>query len=106
MVLYEDFLKTLEENNVNVYPIMTHKPSSINLAKRLFEGYLTEEELSERQYSGRFWDIQNYILFITLDNETILVVHDTDTGIKAECECDRCNMLNYLPDSLRGRYYN
>lgn len=109
--LYNEFLETLEEKPW--LPIMVHLPSSIQLAKKYYDGYLTEEELSERQLSGRYWDIvedktsaDGYDLFITLDNETILYVTKSPiTRHYIESVYNRENSLIILPKSLRGRYY-
>ncbi len=62
---------------------MFHNPSNVRLASLHFGGYLAKEELQERQYGGRFWDLihcgDNYRLIIVLDNETVLFV-DKDTA--------------------------
>lgn len=93
MALYEDFLKTLEahqeflQQEKQVLPRMTHEPSDITIVRRLFEGYLAEEELSLYQFCGRYWDIirdkssaNGYTLIIILDNETVLRVSQSSSS--------------------------
>jgi len=103
--LYNDFINSLEEKRD--YPIMMHLPSNVAIAIRFFENYLTEDELQERQYRGRFWDICKiscpsgffmYYLYILVDNETLVIVdNEGRTQILGR---DR------LPYSLQGRYYD
>lgn len=103
--LYGDFLNSLEEN------IKFHSPSSITMAKLFFIGYLTEEELCERQDEGRYWEIVQvndgiYKLYIILDNETALCVERARNGKHYEYIFDIADAQINLPESLRGRYYN
>ena len=99
--LYNDFINSLEEKRD--YPIMMHRPSDVAIAIRFFENYLTEDELQERQYRGRFWDVIHfsdtlYTLYILFDNETLVIVdNEGRTQILGR---DR------LPHSLQGRYYD
>lgn len=107
---YEEFLESLMESKEK-RPIMTHLPSSIKLACKFFPGYLSDEELQERQYSGRYWDIRRdidggHILFIVLDNQDILCVTKEEHEECVEAVLDRGYAINFLPDSLRGMYYN
>lgn len=103
--LYGEFLNSLEEK------IKFHSPSSITMAKLFFIGYLTEEELRERQDEGRYWEIVQvndgiYKLYIILDNETVLCVERARNGKRHECIFDIADAQINLPESLRGRYYN
>ena len=90
---------------------MFHNPSSVRLASLHFGGYLAKEELQERQYEGRFWDLlmvgDHYRLIIILDNKTVLFI-DKDIArgntIKEAIEY-RGNALSVLPSSLVGRFY-
>ena len=93
---YEKFLDSLDEVNCkNV--LMTHPPSRINIAKKLFDGYLTNEELEEIQYEGRFWNIIGYHLYILVDNDTLVVVdNEKDIAILGR---------EHIPLSLRDKYY-
>ena len=107
--LYGDFLNSLEEKTD--CSIKFHSPSSITMAKLLFIGYLTEEELRERQDEGRYWEIVQvnddlYKLYIILDNETVLCVERARNGKHYECIFDIADAQINLPESLRGRYYN
>lgn len=102
--LYGDFLNSLDS-------IMFHSPSSITMAKLFFIGYLTEEELRERQDEGRYWEtvqVNDYIykLYIILDNETVLCVERAFNLKHFECIFDIADAQINLPESLRGRYYN
>lgn len=90
--LYEDFLATCKVK-------MNHLPSDIIFVRRVFPGYLTDEELQERQFEGRFWDVIGPDLFILVDNET-LVVADKYRGDVKILGRDK------LPYSLQGRYYD
>lgn len=103
--LYGDFLNSLEEKT------NCHSPSSITMAKLFFNGYLTEEELCERQDEGRYWDIVQvndgiYKLYIILDNETVLCVERALNRKHFERIFDIADAQINLPESLRGRYYN
>lgn len=93
---YGKFLDSLDEVKYKKL-LMTHLPSKINIAKKLFDGYLTEEELQEKQYEGRFWDIDVGLLFILADDDTLLVIYiDGSVGIYGR---------ESLPLSLKGRHY-
>lgn len=110
MTEYEEFIDSLQAKKYK--PIMTHLPSSIKLACKFYPGYLSDEELQERQYSGRYWDIRSrdidggHILFIVLDNQDILCVTKEEYEESVEAVLDRGYAINFLPDSLRGMYYN
>ena len=93
---YEKFLDSLHHVKYKKL-LMTHLTSKIHIAKRFFDGYLTEEELQERQYYGRFWDIIGYHLFILVDDDT-LVILDVN-GVVGTYGRD------YLPENLKGRHY-
>lgn len=93
---YEKFMDSLDEVKYKKL-LMTHTTTDINLTRKYFDGYLTEEELQERQYSGRFWDINLGALYILADNDTLVIVDDNGAvGIYGR-EC--------LPESLKGRHY-
>ena len=93
---YEKFLDSLDEVKCKKL-LMTHLPSKIYIAKKLFDGYLTEEELQERQYEGRFWDIYLGALYILADDDTLVIVDASGVvGIYGR-DC--------LPESLIGRHY-
>lgn len=103
--LYGNFLNSLEEKT------NCHSPSSITMAKLFFIGYLTEEELRERQDEGRYWEIVQvndgiYKLYIILDNEIVLCVERARNGKHYECIFDKADAQISLPESLRGRHYN
>lgn len=90
--------------------MMGHSRFSINTARKYFDGYLSEDELQERQYKGRFWDISNsaklFALYVLLDNDTVLRVVYIDIICKTvEYVRDRSFVEVTLPDSLIGRYY-
>ena len=93
---YEKFLDSLDKVKCKIL-LMTHLTSKINIAKKLFDGYLTEEELQERQYDGRFWDIIGYHLFILVDNDTLVVVDKKKDIVILGRE--------HIPISLRDKYY-
>lgn len=105
---FDDFLNSLEERRYK--PIMCHKPSDIIFAENFFEGYITKDELSERQYVGRFWTVcvsrcEDDFIYIILDNETVLEVsYNHITGDYKEILLSRVGLL--LPDELQGCYYN
>lgn len=94
--IYEGFMKSLDEvKEKNV--LMNHLPSDVNIASKLFPGYLTDEELQERQYKGRFWDVIDSELYILVDDETLVVVNKKGkTKIFGR---------DNLPYSLQGRHY-
>lgn len=90
---------------------MFHNPSTVRLASLHFGGYLTKEELQERQYEGRFWDMlhcsDRYRLIIILDNETVLFVdEDTSIGIINEAIEYIGNAFSVLPSSLSVYFTN
>lgn len=109
--IYEDFLNSFDKiKDKNM--LMFHSPSEIYEASRLFPGYLTDEELQEKQYKGRFWTIYSfrnvnscsyisgsfiYYLYILVDNETVVIV---DTKGETKISGREC-----LPTSLQGRHY-
>lgn len=102
--LYEDFQKSSETQK----PMMTHKPSDIRLAKRFYKGYLAEEELCERQYTGRFWSIEKYMitgyaLYIIIDNNTFMVVVYYGNTITEDIY--DMSQTCILPENLRGYFY-
>lgn len=94
--IYEKFMDSLDKVKCkNV--LMTHSKSKIHFARRHFDGYLTEEELQEKQYYGRFWDIYLYDIYILADNDTLVIVDANGVvGIYGR-DC--------LPESLKGRHY-
>lgn len=93
---YEKFLDSLDKVKDKKL-LMTHTTTDINLARKYFDGYLTDEELQEKQYYGRFWDIILGYIYILADNDT-LVIADANgaVGIYGR-DC--------LPESLKGRHY-
>lgn len=93
---YKNFLDSLDEVNCKKL-LMTHTTTDINLSRKYFDGYLTEEELQERQYEGRFWDINLGTLYILVDDDTVVIVDVSgDVGIHGRC---------YLPKSLKGKHH-
>lgn len=74
-----------------------HNSLDVIYALDNYEDYLTEEELQEIQYEGRFWDIIGYHLFILVDNDTLVVVDDKGD--------EKIFGRDYLPLSLQGRHY-
>ena len=93
---YEKFLDSLDKVKCKKV-LMTHLPSKINIAKKLFDGYITEEELQERQYEGRFWDIYLGALYILVDDDTLAIVDANGVVGTYGRDC--------LPESLQGRHY-
>lgn len=74
-----------------------HNSLDVIYALDNYEDYLTEEELQEIQYEGRFWDIIRYHLFILVDNDTLVVVdNEKDIVILGR---------EHIPISLRDKYY-
>lgn len=93
---YKKFLDSLDEVKCKKL-LMTHTTTDINLSRKYFDGYLTEEERHEKQYSGRFWDICLGALYILADNDTLVIVDVSGVvGIYGR-DC--------LPKSLKGRHY-
>ena len=93
---YKKFMDSLDEVKYKKL-FMTHLPSKINIARKYYDGYLTEEELQENQYEGRFWDINLGSLYILADNDTLVIVDINGVvGIYGR-DC--------LPESLKGRHY-
>lgn len=93
---YKDWLDSpseVKDNNM----LMNHLPSDVNIASKLFPGYLTDEELQEKQYKGRFWDVIDSTLYILVDDETLLVVDN-----KGHIEISG---RDNLPYSLQWRHY-
>lgn len=89
--------------------IMYHEPSKVKLASERFEGYLTNEELTERQTSGRFWDIEvaaNFaLLYIIIDDDTFVRVTDADNNDDNDEDIGNPR-VSLLPMSLRLRLPN
>lgn len=92
--------------------MMYHKPSTIRLAKDNFCSYLAKEELQERQYIGRFWDIiqtpYSYILFVLLDDNNVLRIsrgQESGGAFSTEEVGDRVEAFGFLPSSLIGKFY-
>lgn len=74
-----------------------HNSLDVIYALDNYEDYLTEEELQEIQYEGRFWDIIGCHLFILVDNDTLVVVdNEKDIVILGR---------EHIPLSLRDKYY-
>ena len=93
---YKKFLDSLDEVKCKKL-LMTHTTTDINLARKYFDGYLTDVELQERQYEGRFWDISLGAVYILVDNDTLVIVDVSGVvGIYGR---------DYLPISLKGRHY-
>lgn len=93
---YEKFMDSLDEVKCKKL-LMFHLPSKIHISKRFFDGYLTEEELQEKQYEGRFWDISLGALYILVDNDTLVIVDVNGVVGTYGRDC--------LPESLKGRHY-
>ena len=91
--------------------MMGHSLYSISIARKYFDGYLSEDELQVRQYKGRFWDINSefkarfFTLHVLLDNDTTLCVFAYLNGDVKEYVRDRSFVEVTLPDTLIGRYY-
>ena len=95
--LFADFLDSLDDVK-NKTMLMSHLSSDLAYARKRYSDYLTNEELQEKQYSGRFWAIDGTLLYILFDNETVIVVHYDKIKI---FERENCK----LPVSLQGRHY-
>lgn len=93
---YEKFLDSLDKVKCKKL-LMTHTTKDINIARKYFDGYLTEEELQENQYEGRFWDICLGSLYILVDDDTLVIVDANGVvGVYGR---------EHLPPSLKGRHY-
>lgn len=102
--LYDDYLNSLEERKYK--PIMCHLPSDIRMANKFFEGYLTSDELCERQYAGRFWIIYTALsgqrfLYILIDNNIFLEISSKTYDVLI---FDK--RISTIPDELRGYHYD
>lgn len=95
-VTYEKFLDSLDEVNSKKL-LMKHTTTDINLARKYFDGYLTDEELQEKQYEGRFWDMNLGSIYILVDNDTLVIVDVNGVVGTYGRDC--------LPESLKGRHY-
>lgn len=110
--IYNDFLDSIDKVK-DKKVLMYHLPSDIEFASKLFPGYLTDEELQERQYKGRFWTIESFrninscsyinesfihYLYILVDNETVVIVNTEGKTTFSE-------RGQNLPTSLQGRHY-
>lgn len=93
---YEKFLDSLDKvKDKNM--LMYHSPFDVEYARTYYNGYLTNEELQERQYEGRFWDVYLGAFYILVDNDTLVIVDANGVeGIYGR-DC--------LPESLKGRHY-
>lgn len=93
---YEKFLDSLDEVK-DKKKLMTHLPYDVEYSRTYYNGYLTDEELQEKQYSGRFWDLLWGYLYILVDDDTLVIVDANGAvGIYGR-DC--------LPESLKGRHY-
>ena len=83
--------------------VLWHKPSNVIQAREYFYGYLTDEELNERQFSGRPWTLvscANFaVLYIIIDDEYLVRV-DTADGYYRE-SISMIKASSYLPMSLK-----
>lgn len=107
---FDEFVQSLIDNKDKKL-LMTHLPLAVRYCRKYFDGYLTSDELSERQFTGRFWDIisDGYApttLYVILDNDTVLAVYKDIHGKYVEGIGARGIMNIVLPETLRGRYYN
>lgn len=94
--LYDNFLNSLDEVKEKKM-LMEHPRKAIADASKLFGDYLTEEELQEEQYEGRFWDIYLGALYILVDDDTLVIVDANGVvGIYGR---------EHIPLSLRDKYY-
>lgn len=107
---FEEFVQSLIDNK-DKRLLMTHKPYEVRYVDKYFQGYLTEEELQERQFTGRYWAIKTLedlptALFVIIDNELVLIVNKDRSGKMVEGVYSRASVKPVLPDCLRGYYYN
>lgn len=96
--LYDNFLNSLDKVNEKKM-LMEHPRKAIADASKLFDGYLTDEELQEKQYSGRFWDTFLGYLYILVDNDTLVIIEAADPKNYEIAGRDR------LPIHMRGIHY-
>ncbi len=96
--LYNEFISSLDDVK-NKTMLMSHSSEDLELARKYYSNYLTEEELQEKQYSGRFWHIEGVALYILFDNETVIAIHYNNIKI-----FERGSYK--LPVRLQGRYYD
>ena len=94
---YKKFLESLHQAYDHKL-MMNHLQLDISLTRRDFEGYLTEEELQEKQYEGRFWDLLGGYLYILVDDETLVVIEPDNKDVHIFGR-------DHLPESLKGRHY-
>lgn len=93
---YERFLDSLYQVKYKKL-LMTHLPSEIMFALKYYEGYLTEDELREKQYEGRFWNILGCFLYILVDNYNLEIVDVNGVvGIYGR---------DHLPHILKWKHY-
>lgn len=78
--------------------IDTHNSLDVIYALDNYEDYLTEEELQEIQYEGRYWDLLGGYLYILVDNDTLVVIEPDNKDVHIFGR-------DYLPQSLVGCYY-
>ena len=64
---YDEFLDSIDKVK-DKKVLMYHSSSDVGIASKLFRGYLTDEELQETQYKGRFWDVRGSNLYILVDD--------------------------------------
>lgn len=96
--LYDNFLTSLDEVNEKKM-LMEHPRKAIADASKLFDGYLTDEELQERQYEGRFWDTFLGYLYILVDDDTLVIIEAADPKNYEIAGRDK------LPIHMRGIHY-
>lgn len=93
---YEKFLDSLDKVKCKKL-LMTHHLFDVDYARTYYDGYLTNEELQEKQYYGRFWAINLGALYILVDNDTLVIVNANGFIGTYGRDC--------LPESLKGRHY-
>lgn len=93
---YEKFLDSLHQVK-DKKMLMNHSPFDVEYARTYYNGYLTNEELQEIQYEGRFWDIYLGAFYILVDNDTLVIVDANGVEGIFGRDC--------LPESLKGRHY-